>query len=79
MTTMNFPKARDYYKANEPISIANTAIDDMAQLPIFHFGQQPLGFKNIDKNAVNGEARKIAVIGCGHAYNIFSSIFGDIV
>ena len=73
MTQMHFPKAGDYYKNNTPILVSDSTIDSTAQLPIFHFGQQPVGFKDIDKGAVNGEDRKIAVIGCGSAYNIFSS------
>jgi hypothetical protein len=70
---MQFPKAADYYKNNTPILVTDSTIDNTAQLPMFHFGQQPVGFKDIDKAAVNGEDRKIAVIGCGSAYKIFSS------
>ncbi|NBO19440.1 MAG: hypothetical protein EBV03_09495 [Proteobacteria bacterium] len=73
MAKMQFPKAGDYFKTNPTITVRDTAIDSSAELPIFHFGQQPRGFKDIDKNAVNGGDRKIAVIGCGSAYNIFSS------
>ena len=45
---MQFPKAADYYQSNQPITVSDAAVDNTAQLPIFHFGQQPIGFKNID-------------------------------
>ncbi len=47
MAGIHFPTARDYYQVNTPIVVADTTIDTTAQLPIFHFGQQPVGFKDI--------------------------------
>lgn len=72
MSSMKFPKASDYYAQHEPIQVSNTGIDPKVALPEFHFGQQPIGFKDLDADRGDGTPRKIAVIGCGSAYKIFS-------